>query len=206
MLGTYPILIDGEETGTLIVRREGIMTVFEAQCADTGALLRLSAYGEREGYLGVMMPDGGGRLMLRKRLSRAALADFPQTIRFAAPAGLKPAEPAEVVSEPEKTAAEKPAEEASGPTEPCAPAPDCPPEPQPVCAEDAGTSEEKPEDEEITLWRHGAGGALVGAAGTRRLLAVPLKSGVAPMGGKFEKRRIDGMDYAVFEIKNGKII
>ena len=57
---TYPIMIDGEHAGTLTVARRGLLTEFTARCADPGRLLRLSVYGGgREGYLGVMAPEGG---------------------------------------------------------------------------------------------------------------------------------------------------
>ncbi len=107
MAETYPIQINGEKKGVLTVTAEGLATVFSARCEDPGRLVRLSVYGGgREGYLGVMEPENGA-LVLRRRLSRAAMADFPEAVEYAAEAG-GAAAPA-----PKKTASpptEKPAE------------------------------------------------------------------------------------------------
>ena len=98
MEGTYPLLIDGRESGELRVTRRGALTLFEAEAEDGGGILRLSVYGGgREGYLGVMSPSGEGRIALRRQLSRAALRDFPEQIEYAAPAGAAPA-----VTEPDE--------------------------------------------------------------------------------------------------------
>ncbi len=180
MLGNYPIVIDGQETGTLTVSRDGLMTVFDARCTDPGSLLRLSVYGEKEAYLGVMTPDGSGDVYLHKRLSRAALAGFPETIHFAGPAGLEGTAEETPESEREK---ETIREETSGP--------------QPGSAEPAGHA--------AIQWRHGAGGALIGTREDARYLAIPVKAGVVPVGGDFERQTIADAEYAVFEIKNGNI-
>ena len=61
----YPITIDGENAGTLTVEQQGARTVFTAECAMRPELVRISVYGGgREGYLGVLAPEGG---MLRLR-------------------------------------------------------------------------------------------------------------------------------------------
>lgn len=84
----HPIIIDGNAAGSLTVTEDGLFTVFEATLPGYGELLRLSAYGGgREGYLGVMQPWSGG-LYLRRRLSRSELRRMPETIEYAAPAGL----------------------------------------------------------------------------------------------------------------------
>ena len=47
----YPLMLEGKRAGTVAVRREGLFTVFEAQCSVQRELLRLSVYGQgREGY------------------------------------------------------------------------------------------------------------------------------------------------------------
>ena len=103
MEGNYPVILDGREQGTIEVRQEGLLTVFRARCADPGTLVRLSLYGEREGYLGVMVPGPEG-LELTRRLSRAALADFPRQPRYAAPAGQSLPNEIDIISEqPEET-------------------------------------------------------------------------------------------------------
>ena len=223
MLGNYPVLIDGEETGTLTVTRDGLMTVFDVRCKAPDTLLRLSVYGETEGYLGVLAPDGDGGARLHKRFSRAEMKAFPQTIRCASRAGdtaLLSAERADIA---ENNTEEDPAEEAaSAPAEEAGTA--LPSETETECADAAASDEalsaathDVPTEAEKThsseteaaepelVWRRGAGGALVGVCGGARFLAVPLKTGVEPVGGNFERRRIEGTEYAVFEIKNGKI-
>ena len=164
MLGEYPIIVDGQETGTLRVSKDGIMTVFDARCRDPGFLLRLYVFGEKEAYLGVMAPDGSGDLHLHKRLSRAALAGFPVTIRYAGVSEVREeALKTEAQDEPEKIA------------------------------------------ETQIRWRHGAGGALVGSRAENRYLAIPIKTGVVPVGSDFQRQTIDDTEYAVFEIKNANI-
>lgn len=102
----YPLIVEGQEWGRLSVEKEGLFTVFEAQCRMCEGLLRLSVYGQgREAYLGLMQPWSGG-LYLRRKLSRAQQKDFPEEIEYAAPAGLVP---------PEKKAVEKPEPENPAP-------------------------------------------------------------------------------------------
>lgn len=108
MEGSWPVMFGGREIGSLRAHARGAMTVFEAEAADPGGVLRLSVYGGgREGYLGVMSPSGEGRVALRRSLSRAALRGFPERIEYAAPSSEaapapKPEKPApEPVSEPE---------------------------------------------------------------------------------------------------------
>ena len=122
MEGSYPILIDGVQTCTLTVARDGLMTVFLAECEDPGWLLRLAVYGpEGTGYLGVMIPEGG-RLRLKKRLSRAALAGFPSQLRFAGPAGMAAPEEASGQPEPAEEPAPEPEKASDAPAEAPAPA------------------------------------------------------------------------------------
>jgi len=180
MFGEYPVVANGAEIGTLHVSKDGLMTVFDARCRDPGELIRLSVYGDKEAYLGVMTPDGKGEVRLYKRFSRAALADFPETIRFAAPPGLQLTENKEVAKETAEI--------------------QCPNEVN--TAEDDSTGAEEPETEQIR-WRHGAGGALVGICADKRYLAVPIKAGVVPVGGDFTRELIADTEYAVFELKNG---
>ena len=102
MEGSWPVMFGGREIGSLRAYARGAMTVFEAEAADPGGVLRLSVYGGgREGYLGVMSPSGEGRVALRRSLSRAALRGFPERIEYAAPSGEAAPAP-----EPEKPAAE----------------------------------------------------------------------------------------------------
>lgn len=87
MFDTYPLILDSETKGTLQVAKKGLVTEFRARCPDPGRLVRLSVFGEgKEGYLGVMEPEGG-ELRLCRRLSRAAMAGFPEHIAYASQAG-----------------------------------------------------------------------------------------------------------------------
>ena len=81
---TIPILIDGKEKGTLETRREGAYTLFEARCSFVGGVRRLWVFGEegKRACLGVMQPVCG-ELRLRRKLSHAAMRDFPTEIRYA---------------------------------------------------------------------------------------------------------------------------
>lgn len=87
LTGNYPLILDGGETGTLTVSRDGLYWVFDARSAPRAELVRLSVFGEDgEGYLGVMEPCGE-KLVLTKRLSRNALAGFPTAITHAGARG-----------------------------------------------------------------------------------------------------------------------
>ena len=95
LIGVYPIIDGGETVGELRVAQRGLMLSFEGSCPDAGEIMRLSVYGEREGYLGVMLPGpDSGHLTISKRLSRAALRDFPSKIEYAGAAGAGAAGPA----------------------------------------------------------------------------------------------------------------
>ena len=80
----YPLMIDGNEAGTLSVSEEGLYTCFEAHAGERDGLVRLWVCGGGEcAYLGVMQPWSGG-LYLRRRLSRSELKGFPAQIEYAA--------------------------------------------------------------------------------------------------------------------------
>lgn len=83
----YPLIIDGNESGTLSVSEEGLYTCFEAHAGERDGLVRLWVCGGGEcAYLGVMQPWSGG-LYLRRRLSRSELKGFPAQIEYAADRG-----------------------------------------------------------------------------------------------------------------------
>jgi len=78
--GNYPIILDGETAGEIHISRNGLFWSFEGRCDMHEEIVRLSVYGDgKEGYLGVMEPCGEV-LLLKKKLSRGAMSDFPQTI------------------------------------------------------------------------------------------------------------------------------
>lgn len=79
----YPLMIDGNDAGTLSVSEEGLYTCFEAHAGEHEGLVRLWVCGGGESaYLGVMQPWSGG-LYLRRRLSRSELKGFPAQIEYA---------------------------------------------------------------------------------------------------------------------------
>lgn len=113
--GTYPIFIDGAQTGEVRVSRDGLFWLFDARCDEREELVRLSVFGGgEEGYLGLLSPEDGA-LRLKKRLSSAAVGAFPQRIEYAAPRGCPLPEP-----EPEAIAVE---EESAPPPEDSIPPP-----------------------------------------------------------------------------------
>lgn len=179
MEGTYPLLLDGAQAGTLRVSARGGWTVFEAECTMVSGIVRISVYGEgKEGYLGVLAPEGEG-LTLRRRLSRSELRDFPAQIEYAARAGA-PAERADPV------------------------APAAPPEPEaapeaPACEEPAPEPEaEAPPGEADLYWYATPDGALTAFDGKQNLLALPMGDArIPPEGG--QHREIDGRTYVIFK-------
>lgn len=80
----YPIYIDGKKSGKLLVYKDGIMTVFRAQCGKTDRLIKLYVFGGGTSkLLGTMKPDGNGQTLLKK-ISRNEMKLFPQRIEYAA--------------------------------------------------------------------------------------------------------------------------
>lgn len=178
MAETYPIHINGENKGTLTVTAEGLATVFDARCEDPGRLVRLSVYGEgKEGYLGVMEPENGA-LVLRRRMSRSAMTDFPETVEYAAEAGGAAVAPA-----PEKKPETPPARENGRETR----------------------SRSRGRETEV-LWHQVGDGSLYTALGDKEYRAIPMASHGLPLNKMAERRVIEGVEYAVFPLEKGKIV
>ena len=79
----YPILIEGRACGRLTESRDGLYTVFRAECPRRDGLIRLWLHGGgQSACLGVVSPCGE-RLVLTRRLSRLARAEFPARIEYA---------------------------------------------------------------------------------------------------------------------------
>lgn len=183
-----PIKIDGRETGRLSIRQEGPYTVFEGRSEDPGRLLRLSVYGGgQEGKLGVMMPEKG-TLGIRKKLSRAELRNFPERIDYAGESGARltpppppPPSPPEPASPPPTPPAPRPAPETSPPAPPSPPPPE-----RPECGGDL-------------LWYSAGDGSLYTSWEGKRYRAIPAAAHGLPESRIVEKRRIEGVEYAVFE-------
>ncbi len=204
MSETYPVLINGEKKGTLAISREGLTTRFDAKCEDPGTLVRLSVYGGgREGYLGVMTPENGV-LTLHRKLTRAALAAFPAEIEFAAEAGRRSAAPErkpEAGQTPEKRAeaaapvqaalvSSAPGQNAARPN--AAPMPNAAARPR----ERAGD----------IVWRDAGDGSLYTVYKNQPYRAIPMAAWGLPVERMVEKRVINGVEYAIFALKDGRIL
>ena len=200
--GVYPLLLDGERTGEVRVSAEGAWTVFNVKSAMRPGIVRVSVYGDgREGYLGVLAPEGEA-LALCRRLSPGALRAFPGRIEYAGRAGA-PCAPAEPENPPEPAAPEPP------------PEPACEEEtPQPE-AENPQEETEEPQPEAQTeappgiedlYWYASPDGALVCFDGTENLIALPLGDKRIPDGGGGWRKRIEGRDYMVYRTKDGRLL
>lgn len=193
MSETYPVLINGEKKGTLTVSREGLTTRFDAKCEDPGTLVRLSVYGGgKEGYLGVMTPENGV-LTLHRRLTRAALAAFPAEIELAAEAGRN-------TSAPERRPeSERPPEKRA---ETAAPVQTTPA--QPVAMQN--TAPKPRERAGDIVWRDAGDGSLYTVYKNQPYRAIPMAAWGLPTERMVEKRTIHGVEYAIFALKDGRIL
>ena len=176
-----PILIDGEEKGKLEICREGNYTLFRGQCADPGRLLRLSVYGgEKEGYIGVMMPEGG-QVTVTKRCSRFDLRSFPETVEYAGEAG-------------------QPVKKRESPPPPEPPVPENVPETEreEALCEEGEESAEPPGEGEL-VWYETGDGSLYTRWEGRCFVAIPCAAVGVPPEKILERRCIEGTEYAVLE-------
>ena len=164
----YPIIIGGEERGSLRVSQEGLYTVFEAELPGVyDGLYRIWLHGGgRSAYLGLMQPWSGG-MYLRKKYSKSAMHSIPQIV--------------ERVSDEEREFAEKPAPAAEIEAPP---AQSCPwPAPE-------------PEDEQGLLWLRREDGSMLSHDGISSLVALPAKLRRGTKGAVL--RQIEGREYIVF--------
>ena len=174
---TYPIMLDGVLAGKLKVEAKGARTVFDAECKMQPGLVRISVYGRgREGYLGVLAPEGE-MLSLHRALSREQMRGFPAEIESVERAGL---------SIPAAAEPEPPAE------------PERPPEEE--------KEEAVPADTGALDWYASPDGALVCFDGEHSLIALPLGDPRIPEGVPGERRSVEGADYLVYPTKDGKIV
>ena len=186
--GKYPIRVNGENIGTLEVSREGAYTLFRADCGMMQGIIRLSVYGgDKEGYLGVPAPVEG-RLRLKKRLSRAAMRDFPQSIEEVGIAGRQ----AESVEAQDCFTAEDMPGEAESAGQPC--------------GEDKDESGDGEQDcsDMGPFWYASPDGALVGMDRGREMVALPVDDGRVPRNITGESRIIEGREYLVYITKEVK--
>ena len=76
----YPIFIEGQQSGSLTERADGLYTVFHAECPRRDGMIRLWLHGGgQSACLGLLAPRGD-RLVLTKRLSRQARGGYPRLI------------------------------------------------------------------------------------------------------------------------------
>lgn len=199
---SYPLILDGTQAGTVEVSRMGGWTVFDVRCANAGGIVRVSVYGDgKEGYLGVLAPEGEG-LALRRRLSRNDLRTFPARIEYASSAGQSAA-----------PALQAEAETPREPAEPEAPDPE-ESEGRPP-SDDAGEEKNGAEPEqkrtpppsyEDVYWYASPDGALVCFDGEQNLIALPEGDARIPKGVKGLPRMVEGRGYIVFRTKDGRLL
>ena len=208
----YPLIMDGAEIGSVSVHSDGGWTYFDAQCAEVQGIVRVSVYGGgREGYLGILAPENG-RFALHRRLSRAALRDFPVQIEFAGTSGL-PAAAVEIATEPEAALPEAapgmtPEPEGDGKPEMLQESgtkekTETAPEPQP---ETADRQNGTPPELEDVYWYASPDGALVCFDGEHNLIALPAGDARIPDGPGGWPKTIEGKNYVVYRTKDGRLI
>ena len=164
----YPIIIGGEERGSLRVSQEGLYTVFEAELPGVyDGLYRIWLHGGgRSAYLGLMQPWSGG-MYLRKKYSKSAMHSIPQIV--------------ERVSDKEREFGEN-----SAPTA----------EKEPPPAQSCPWPAPLPEDEEGLQWFRREDGSMVSHDGISSLVALPSSLRRGTKGAVL--RQIEGREYIVF--------
>lgn len=176
MEGSWPIILEGVDCGRVTASRDGAYTVFTAEATYAGELVRISLYGSgREGYLGILAPDGSGDgiLRLRRKFTRSELAAFPSAPEYASAAGGVPPSGGDK-PEPDKGTGTH-TDTASG---------------EPETAPSA--SGEGP------LWYTAPDGTLSRFDGERLLVALPSENVRVPDWASGVVQRINGREYVVF--------
>lgn len=89
-----PIIIHGQECGTVRFHREGAYMICRGQANYKGDMVRLWVYGSgAPGYLGVLIPDGQKTASIRKKFSLADFAKLPNPMEYCAAEEIKKAVP-----------------------------------------------------------------------------------------------------------------
>ena len=206
---TYPLVLDGALTGKVAVHCEGGWTCFDVNCAALEGIVRISVYGDgKEGYLGVLAPEGGG-MALHRRLSRSDLRGFPAQIAYAGRAG----QPCGAEADTEQTTETKAPPEAPAPPETenetaATEGTERETEPAPPRQEAQAETEkgsEAPSLEDV-YWYASPDGALVCFDGTENLIALPVGDPRIPDGPGGWPRNIERQDYIVYRMKDGKLL
>ena len=164
----YPIIIGGEERGTLRVSQEGLYTVFEAELPGVyEGMHRIWLHGGgRSAYLGLLQPWSGG-MYLRKKYSKSAMHSIPQIV--------------ERVSDKEREFEENPAPTAEN---------------EPPAAQSCLWPAPVTEDEDTLQWFRREDGSMVSHDGISALVALPASLRKETKGAVL--RHIEGREYIVF--------
>ena len=131
-------------------------------------------------------------LTLHRKLTRAALAAFPAEIEFAAEAGRKTAAPErrpETGQTPEKRPETAPAQAA----------------PVPLAPKQSAAPKPRERTGDV-LWRDAGDGSLFTVYKNQPYRAIPMAAWGLPTERMVEKRTINGVEYAIFALKDGKIV
>ena len=82
----WPILAEGAPIGWLRTEQEGLYTRFRGEAVWEQGVLRLWVFGDgTQAYVGVMVPDGAGKVRLNRSFSATDLRGFPEPILSAGP-------------------------------------------------------------------------------------------------------------------------
>lgn len=181
MVGTWPLLLDGAERGTVTASKDGAYTLIRARARYSGALKRVSLYGEAgELPLGVLSPEGE-YVSLTRRFTRRELGAFSGGAEYAAESG-------------SGGGGGKAAGAGTG-----GPAPE--EEDTPAAVEGAGEDEARggaPAPPGGALWYSAPDGTLSRHDGERLLVAFPAENVRVPGWAGGVVRRINGREYVVF--------
>lgn len=89
-----PILMGGKTVGSVTLRRQGAYMLCSGRADWCGDMVRLWLYGKgAPGYLGVLMPEAGGKATVQKKFSMADFAKLPCPVKYCAPEGWERAAP-----------------------------------------------------------------------------------------------------------------
>lgn len=186
----YPLIIDGENAGSLTAQEEGLYIAFTACIKARAELTRLWLHGAgEEVYLGLMSP-AGEELRLERRISKRALGALRREAEYASNrSGEEGRREDEEKAEdeptpmPDEEREQEPEEAQSGE--------------EPDDAQQGSDETQSGEDEEGGLiWYRTERGTLTAFDGKRRLTALPVK--LRHGNEKVELRMIEGREYMIF--------
>ena len=182
----------GDGTLTISALAEGIYRVVLRRCRIQRESM-LTRYGIVRADLGdVDAREENGALTLHRKLTRAALAAFPAEIEFAAESGRKTAAPEQKPENgqtPEKRPETAPAQAA----------------PVPLAPKQSAAPKPRERTGDV-LWRDAGDGSLFTVYKNQPYRAIPMAAWGLPTERMVEKRTIEGVEYAIFALKDGRIL